>query len=145
MASKHEPHHFAKDQTGSRQEIADYMSSPVLSVNSSATVKEAAKVMDENNLGSLLVKGNETYDGIVTETDLTRRVIGKGLNPETTQINLVMSQPIQTLDCHKPVTEANSFMAQKKIRHLAITDNGEIVGMLSVRDLVSFFANPRLR
>ncbi len=145
MTNKHEPHHFAKDQTGSRQEIADYMSSPVLSLNSAATVKEAAKMMDENNLGSLLVKGNDDYEGIITESDLTRKVIGKGLNPETTQVTLVMSQPIYSLDCHQPVTEANSFMAQKKIRHLAITDNGKIVGMLSVRDLVSFFANPRLR
>lgn len=142
---KHEPHHFAKDQTGSRQEIADYMSSPVLSVDSSATVREAAKMMDENHLGSLLVKGNGVYEGIVTETDLTRRVIGKGLDPETTEITAVMSQPILSLDCHRPVTEANSFMAQKKVRHLAITDKGEIVGILSVRDLVSFFANPRLR
>ncbi len=143
--TKHEPHHFAKGQTGSRQEIADYMSSPVLSVNSSATVKDAAKLMDENNLGSLLVKGNENYEGIVTETDLTRKVIGKGLDPETTQVTLVMSKPIHSLDCHEPVTEANFFMAKNKIRHLAITENGEIVGMMSVRDLVSFFANPRLR
>ena len=143
--TKHEPHHFAKDQTGSRQEIADYMSSPVLSLNSSATVKEAARMMDENNLGSLLVKGSEDFEGILTETDLTRKVLGKGLDPSTTQITEVMSQPIQSLDCHLPVTEANSFMAQKKIRHLAITDNGKIVGMLSVRDLVSYFANPRLR
>jgi signal-transduction protein with cAMP-binding, CBS, and nucleotidyltransferase domain len=56
-----------------------------------------------------------------------------------------MTQPIISLDCHLPVTEANAYMAKKKMRHLAITDNGKIVGMISVRDLVSFFANPRFR
>jgi CBS domain-containing protein len=54
-------------------------------------------------------------------------------------------QPIITLDCHLPVTDANAFMAKKKIRHLPVTENDKIVGMISVKDLVSFFANPRLR
>ena len=55
------------------------------------------------------------------------------------------AQPIITLDCHQPLTEANAFMAKKKVRHLPITENGKIVGMISVKDLVAFFANPRLR
>ena len=75
----------------------------------------------------------------------TRKVLVQGLCPNTSRVSEIMTQPIISLDCHLPVTEANAYMAKKKMRHLAITDNGKIVGMISVRDLVSFFANPRFR
>jgi CBS domain-containing protein len=102
--------------------------------------------MHEKNIGSLLVKENDEYIGIVTETDLTRKVLGGGLDPKTIKVTAVMTaQPIITLDCHQPLTEANAFMAKKKVRHLPITENDKIVGMISVKDLVAFFANPRLR
>ena len=145
MTSKHVPHRFAKDQGSKGQEIADYMSSPIISVNAAATIKETAQLLSEKNIGCVLAEENDAYIGIVTETDLTRKVIGKGLNPDTTKVSEIMVQPIISLDCHLPITKANSFMAEKKIRHLAITDNNKLVGMLSVKDLVSFFANPRLR
>ena len=68
------------------------------------------------------------------------------MDPKTIKVTAVMTaQPIITLDCHQPLTEANAFMAKKKARHLPITENGKIVGMISVKDLVAFFANPRLR
>jgi signal-transduction protein with cAMP-binding, CBS, and nucleotidyltransferase domain len=145
MASKHVPHRFVKDQDSKGQEIADYMSSPIISVNVTSTIKDTAQLLSEKNIGSLLVEENDAYIGIVTETDLTRKVLGKGLNPDTTKVSEIMVQPIISLDCHLPITKANSFMAEKKIRHLAITDNNKIVGMISVKDLVAFFANPRLR
>ena len=145
MVTKHTPHRYAKDQT-TRTEISDYMSSTVISVGSDSTVQEAAQFMHEKNIGSVLVKEKEEYIGIVTETDLTRKVLGGGLDPKTTKVTAVMTaQPIITLDCHQPVTEANAVMAKKKVRHLPITENDKIVGMISVKDLVAFYANPRLR
>jgi CBS domain-containing protein len=56
-----------------------------------------------------------------------------------------MSSPLITLDVEQPVKEANQFMAKHKIRHLAITVEGKIARILSVKDLVAFYANPRLR
>ena len=143
--AKYTPHRYVKD-TAHRTEISDYMSSTVISVESDSTVEETAQLMHEKNIGSLLIKENDEYIGIVTETDLTRKVLGAGLDPKTTKVTAVMTpQPIITLDCHLPVTEANAYMAKKKIRHLPVTENDKIVGMISVKDLVSFFANPRLR
>lgn len=122
------------------------MTTSVISIGPDSTVQETAKFMHEKNIGSLLVKENDEYIGIVTETDLTRKVLGGGLDPKTIKVTAVMTaQPIITLDCHQPLTEANAFMAKKKVRHLPITENGKIVGMISVKDLVAFFANPRLR
>ena len=146
MMGKYTPHRFVKDQTSKSQEIADWMSYPVINVDAAFTVKETAQLMHDKNIGSVLVEENSEYVGIVTETDLTRKVLGGGLDPKTTKVTAVMTpQPIITLDCHLPVTDANAFMAKKKIRHLPVTENDKIVGMISVKDLVSFFANPRLR
>ena len=139
------PHTTVKNQNA-RTEIADFMTTSVISIGPDSTVQETAKFMHEKNIGSLLVKENDEYIGIVTETDLTRKVLGGGLDPKTIKVTAVMTpQPIITLDCHLPVTDANAFMAKKKIRHLPVTENDKIVGMISVKDLVSFFANPRLR
>ena len=143
--AKYVPHRYVKDQT-IREELSDYMSPTVISVESDTTVQDTAQFMHEKNIGSVLIKEKDEYIGIVTETDLTRKVLGGGLDPKTTKVTAVMTpRPIITLDCHLPVTDANAFMAKKKIRHLPVTENDKIVGMISVKDLVSFFANPRLR
>ena len=143
--AKYTSHRYVKDQNA-RTEIADFMTTSVISIGPYSTVQETAKFMHEKNIGSLLVKENDEYIGIVTETDLTRKVLGGGLDPKTIKVTAVMTaQPIITLDCHQPLTEANAFMAKKKVRHLPITENDKIVGMISVKDLVAFFANPRLR
>ena len=96
--------------------------------------------MVAHSIGSVLVKEFEEYVGIVTETDLTRKVLGKGLNPESTPIAEIMTSPILSLDCYLPVEEANRFMHKNKIRHLAVTEEDKIVGILSVKDLVAYFS-----
>ena len=121
-------------------EIGDYMMSPILSIDLESSVQEAAQFMAAHNIGSVLVKEFEEYVGIVTETDLTRKVLGKGLNAESTPVSEIMTSPILSLDCYLPVEEANRFMHKNKIRHLAVTEEEKIVGILSVKDLVSYFS-----
>ncbi len=121
-------------------EIGDYMVSPVLSTDIESTVQEAALIMTANNIGSLLVKKFDEYMGIVTETDLTRKVLGKGLSPESTPISEIMTSPVLSLDRYLPIEEANRFMHKNKIRHLGVTEEDKIVGILSVKDLVSYFS-----
>ena len=121
-------------------EIGDYMISPILSIDLESSVQEAAQFMMAHNIGSVLVKEFEEYVGIVTETDLTRKVLGKGLNAESTPVSEIMTSPILSLDCFLPVEEANRFMHKNKIRHLAVTEEEKIVGILSVKDLVSYFS-----
>ncbi|HBP12380.1 MAG TPA: histidine kinase [Nitrospina sp.] len=121
-------------------EIGDYMISPILSIDLESSVQEAAQFMVAHNIGSVLVKEFEEYVGIVTETALTRKVLGKGLNAESTPVSEIMTSPILSLDCYLPVEEANRFMHKNKIRHLAVTEEEKIVGILSVKDLVSYFS-----
>ena len=122
------------------EEIGDYMSSPVISIDSELTVQEAAQQMHAKNVGSVLVRIYDKYVGVLTETDLSRKVVSKRLNPETTMVSSVMTKPILTMDRYMPVKEAEEFMKKKNIRHLAVTEGDEIVGILSVKDLVSCYS-----
>ncbi|MCH8157544.1 MAG: CBS domain-containing protein [Nitrospinae bacterium] len=121
-------------------EVGDYMSSPVLSIDAQSSVQEAAEHMNGNSIGALLVKDLGNFVGIITETDLTRRVVGKGLNPESTLVSEVMTKGVLSIDRFLPMDEANKYMHTHKIRHLAVTEEEQIVGMLSVKDLVSYYA-----
>ncbi len=121
-------------------EIGDYMISNVMSIDMESSVQEAAMVMSANNIGSLLVKKFDEYVGIVTETDLARKVMSKGLEPESTNVKEIMTSPVLSLDRYLPIEEANRFMHKNKIRHLGVTEEDKIVGILSVKDLVAFYS-----
>ncbi len=142
---KYKRHHYATSQEKQEEEIGSYMSTPVISVESTVSIHEAVVLMDEKNIGSIMVTENGEFVAIVTERDITRKVITKNMDTKTTQVSTIMSKPLHSMEGSQAITEANQFMADKKIRHMAVTENGKVVGMLSVKDLVSFFANPRLR
>lgn len=120
--------------------IGDYMISTVLSIDIDSSVQEAAMFMTANNIGSLLVKKFDEYVGIVTETELARKVLGKGLNRESIGVEEVMTSPVFSMDRYLPVEEANRFMHKNKIRHLRVTEEDKIVSILSMKDLVAYFS-----
>ncbi len=122
------------------EEIGNYMSSPVKSIDSELTVQEAAQQMHAKNVGSVLVRIHDKYVGILTETDLSQKIVAKGLDPETTMVSSVMTKPILSMDRYMPIIEAEEFMKEKNIRHLAVTEEDKIVGILSVKDLVSCYS-----
>ncbi|MCH8932877.1 MAG: CBS domain-containing protein [Nitrospinae bacterium] len=134
-----------KPKPNPNEEIGDYMASPVLSIAPDASTQEAAQLMESKHVGSLLVKDGDTYVGIVTETDLTRKIVARGLQDKDSKVSDIMTAPLQTIDCHEPIVDANQLMANKRIRHIAVTENDQVVGMLSVKDLIHYFANPRMR
>ncbi|MBC8287161.1 MAG: CBS domain-containing protein [Nitrospinae bacterium] len=117
--------------------ILDFISSPILSIDAKSTAEEGAKYMSENNITSLLIKENEDYVGIVTGTDLVKRLVAKGLDPKSTRMFSVMSKPVLTMDHYLPRSEANEFMLRKNIKHLAVTKDGKIIGMLTTNDMIS--------
>ena len=116
--------------------IADFMVSPIISIDSQSTVEEGAILFSEKNISSLLVSENEDYVGIITKTDIIKNVIAKGLDPKTTKINLIMSKPLLTMDHYLPRSDANQFMLRKKIKHLVVTKFGKVEGILTLKDMV---------
>lgn len=105
-------------------------------IASERTVLEAAQVMAEKRIGSLLVLEAEKIAGIVTETDLVRKVIAAGLSSSNTGVRAVMTYPLIQIDINRTVRDASRLMAEARIRHLAVTEDNKVVGLLSVRDLV---------
>lgn len=121
--------------------LALLMNREIQQISPKATLREAACRMRDKRIGSLIIGEGEESVGIISETDFVRKAIAEGLNLDTTPVESLMSKPIVTIDIDKTAKEANDLMATKGIRHLAITDRGKIVGVISVRDLVICFKN----
>jgi len=117
--------------------IADFIISPIISIDSQSTVEEAAILFSGKNISSILVIENDDYVGIITKTDIIKNVIAKGLDPKTTKINPVMSKPILTMDHYLPRSEANELMLRKKIKHLVVTKFGKVAGILTLKDMIA--------
>ena len=117
------------------------MSRRILSVGPDAPVIEAARTMQEAKVGALLVAESARFIGIVSETDLVRRVLAVGGAVHQVRVSEVMTTPIITIEIDRSAHEASDLMAERGTRHLAVTDDGKIVGMLSVRDLLRYFKN----
>jgi len=120
-------------------DVGEYMSSPVLRIDSDASVQEAAILMEKSHVGSLIIEKHGDDIGILTERELSQKVLAKGGKPEEMKVSDIMAS-IQSMDRYMPIEEANRFMHKNKIRHLAVTDDDKIVGLLSVKDLVAYFA-----
>jgi signal-transduction protein with cAMP-binding, CBS, and nucleotidyltransferase domain len=122
-------------------EVADYMARAIKTVSPETTIQEAGQVMAKFNIGSLLVVKGGEYAGIITETDLARKGMAKGINPEKTTVQALMSAPIISIESHKAVEEAHALMKAKGIRHLGVTEAGKIVGLVSLSDLIRYYAS----
>jgi CBS domain-containing protein len=108
-----------------------------LKIRSEETVKTVAEKMLQYHVGSLLVEdGKGRVQGIVTETDIVRKVTAADIAPVLMQVGQVMSTPVITIDRTRPITEADELMDRHHTRHLGVTENGRIIGILSVRDLL---------
>ena len=112
-----------------------------VTVDRDMDARAAAALMRDRNIGSLFVTRNKEIIGILTDTDMVRRVVAVGLDASKTPVEQVMSAPILTIEEGKTLLDANDMMAKSHLRHLGVTRNGKLVGMISVRDLVVFLTN----
>jgi CBS domain-containing protein len=117
------------------------MNRDVKSIAPDTTLVDAARRMRDEHIGSLLVRRGEDYVGILSESDLVRRGMAEGGNLSATPVESVMTRPIVTIDIKQTADDANTLMSEKAIRHLAVTENNRIIGILSVRDLLIYFKN----
>ena len=115
------------------------MARNIVTVDKQATAMEVAAIMDTKNVGSVLVvdKTDGKYVGIVTERDIVRKVVAKGLGGSSYLVTGVVSSPLVTIESTKTIFEAGDLMDQKRVRHLAVTEGSEVVGILSIRDLIN--------
>jgi len=115
--------------------VNDIMKKNVISIDSSMTVRDAAKMMDDASIGAIVVIENGIAIGIITERDVTRRIVAKG-KPLTTNVKEVMSSPLIVVNPDDSVWEAAQLMKTRKIHRLPAVKNNRLVGMLTTSDIV---------
>lgn len=118
------------------QHLLDRKGTEIISIVQDASVFEAIKLMADRAVGSLLVMDGSDLQGIVTERDYARKVIVKGRSSESTEVREIMSTDIITATTQQSVKECMTLMTERRIRHLPVVMDGEVVGLISIGDLV---------
>lgn len=113
----------------------------IIAVERYTSVLQAAKLMRDNRIGSVFVTWERAIIGILTETDIARRLVGMGLDADQTSVERIMTAPVIKIDENKTIRDANAMMAREHVRHLGVSRDGTLVGMISVRDMVTFVSN----
>ena len=108
----------------------------VFTIAPEATILEALRMMADHNIGALLVASGNEIAGIVSERDCIRKVELKGKHVKDTQVREIMTSDVITVDCSQPLEECMSLMLDKNIRHLPVYDGNELMGLVSVRDVL---------
>lgn len=118
------------------QHLLDSKGREIISIAQEASVYDAIKLMAERAIGSLLVMDGDELKGIVTERDYARKVIVKGRSSESTQVREIMTIDLVTTTGAQTVNECMTVMSEKRIRHLPVMSGEEVVGLISIGDLV---------
>ncbi len=124
--------------------VEQLMTRDLACIDSNQAVSVAANVMRVKKIGSLLVTCGTEIVGIVTESDIVRQVVAFHLQAEFIQVKQIMSSPLLCIDETESVFEAAGMMNASGTRHLAVGDEDQVFGMLSVRDLLAPVAKDEL-
>ncbi len=106
-----------------------------------ATVYEALLIMDRRNIGALLVMQDEQLVGILSERDYARKIIIKGKSSKETLVKEVMTKAVCYVDKKKKVDDCLAIMSDKRIRHLPVMENNQLIGLVSIGDVVKSIIN----
>ena len=119
--------------------VSKYMSTQIFSISPDRFAYEAVDQMYENKVSAILVKEGEKYIGIITKTDWMFLVLKGECDPKAMKVSTVMTKISNTIDENQTISEVCNIIETKKIRHVPVTRNGEIVGMFSVKDLEKYY------
>jgi CBS domain-containing protein len=110
----------------------------LLTIASDSSVYDAVKQMVEANVGSLLVTVDGRIEGIVTERDYLRRVTLEGRTDQDTSVSEIMTAPLIVVQPETSVEECMAVMTDRRIRHMPVVDDGDVVAMVSIGDIVKY-------
>jgi len=116
--------------------VGDVMAKAIISVSTETTVFQVAKMMEQGGIGAVLVKKNDHLSGIITDRDYATKIVAHNLSSDT-PVEQIMSSPLITINFDESISAAAERMTSKKIRKLAVTDNGNIIGLITSTDLVT--------
>ena len=115
--------------------VRDAMTEEPRSIGASASVVEAARLMREQHIGSLPITDDEKLVGMITDRDITTRVVAKAADPTTTSVEEVYSRDIISVEPDKNLEDAVQLMARHQLRRLPVVENGRLVGIVAQADI----------
>jgi CBS domain-containing protein len=116
--------------------IRDIMSKNIKTVKPDDTVHQAVLKMNKFDIGSVIVISSGRPVGIITETNIMRRIVGPRMDPDTVWVKDIMSSPLTTIDENAAVEEAAKMMMEKKINRIPVMNGEKLVGLISSTDIV---------
>ena len=123
---------------GRISEILRGKGADVLKIEASATVFDAIKKIVDKNVGSILVTEGDEVVGIMTERDYLRKVIVLGRTSHETLVSEIMTSPLVYVTPETTIEESMAIMTDRRIRHLPVVEEEDVVGIISIGDLVKF-------
>ncbi len=116
--------------------VKDVMTRNVVTLDSYDSVKKAAEYMAKYDIGCLIVMKDGNPEGIVTERDMLKRVLLEFRDPRLTRVEDIMSTPLMASSVETELSEAMRLMNERRIKKLPVVDNGHLIGLLTLTDVV---------
>lgn len=130
----------ASRQTLIGPQVVEHMTPEIQSLSQEASLREAGQVMQKWKLGSLLLTDDRSYVGFITDSILAREVVANGLDANTTPAKACMRKPVVAITGDRPIIDAVRMMKDQATRHLAVTQDGQIIGMISVSNILRYYS-----
>jgi len=124
--------------SGTVSALLHHKGSAIWSVSPDATVFEAIKIMADKNIGALLVMTGARLVGVFTERDYTRKIALHGKSSKDTKVREIISSETISVGLHDSVEECMKLMTEHRTRHLPVVEDGDVVGLVSIGDLVNW-------
>ena len=115
--------------------VRDTMTADPRSIGASASVIEAARLMREEHIGSLPITDDEKLVGMITDRDITTRVVAEAADPKMTSVGDVVSRDLISVEPDEDLEEAVQLMASHQVRRLPVVENGRLVGIVAQADV----------
>jgi len=117
--------------------VKDAMNPKVVVANKDISVKEAARIMTKLRIGSLVIIEDEKIIGIITESDIIRKIVATGNDPSETLIEQVMTKDVVTVEAEEDLGEACQMMVDHNIKRLPVLQDGKLVGIMTTTDIIA--------
>ncbi len=126
------------DVSGTIDAILAQKGTEIFSVSPDMTVYEAIELMDNKNIGAVLVLEGDRLIGMFSERDYTRKIVLRGKRSRETKVSEIMSTQLTVTHPHEPVEKCLRLMTEKRIRHLPVLEGEKMRGVISIGDLVKW-------
>jgi len=113
----------------------------IISVDSKTKAKDAARLMAEKHIGSLIANRDGLPFGIITERDFMEKIVGKGADASKVTVGEIMTAPLATIDASASLVDASRKMVEKQVKRLVVTEHDNIIGIISQTDVVRHLAD----